>query len=42
MPVIVNSEEYGLDQSGKIISNLASSILKHLDFNEKHIVDAIN
>lgn len=42
VPVIVNSEEYGLDQSGKIISNLASSILKHLDFNGKHIVDAIS
>ena len=41
-PVIVNSEEYGLDQSGKIISNLASSILEDLNFNEKHIVDAIN
>ena len=42
VPVIVNSEEYELDQSRKIISNLASSILEHLDFNEKHIVDAIN
>ena len=42
VPVIVNSEEYGLDQYGKIISNLASSVLKHLDFNGKHIVDAIS
>ena len=42
VPVIGNSEEYGIDQSGKIISNFASSILKHLNFNEKHIVDTIN
>ena len=35
-----NSEQYGLENLGPIISNLASHILKNLDLNRKHLLDA--
>ncbi len=36
----INPEQYGLEKPGPIVSNLASFILKDLDLNEKHILDA--
>lgn len=35
-----NSEQYELENLGPIISNLASHILKNLDLNSKHLLDA--
>ena len=37
-----NPEQYGLEKTGPIVSNLASLILKSLDLNEKHLLDTID
>ena len=39
-PYSTNPEQYGLEKPGPIVSNLASLILKDLDLNEKHLLDA--
>ena len=41
-PYSTNPEQYGLEKTGPIVSNLASLILKSLDLNEKHLLDIIS
>ena len=39
-PYSTNPEKYGLEKPGPIVSNFATLILKNLDLNEKHLLDA--